>query len=222
VLIDDSGPPRLAQRNLELFGNVAAKIFQQRTGLFRVWILGDDLESTRVIYSEHFEGPAEAGLPAKRAYEDQLAHELPKYLSRVAQEHLGKVPHKKSPIASGITKIALTAAPEGFDRAIAIASDLLEEDTFQFECGPLPTPDIFVQTLHERGLLRPDALRGIRLVFGYFEVAPELQGCRQDAKRFTQIVTLWEAAARAGEARVVLRAGELTVTNFELKRRNEQ
>ncbi len=200
--IDSSPGSSGSLEHLRLAASEPVALLAERPGRLEVWVLGESLATTTMVLGLESPGPGSAVLRVRRSFRDRWVNE-----ARAALEGC-EIPatRRKSPIAAGLTKIALRMSEWQHDKAVIVLSDLLEMDaqTYRLECqSPLPSTDEFLKTLHEHEYLTPGSLSNVAVVVGFF--APGLidSGCPTTIARFLQVRTLWERAFTAAGGRVM-------------------
>jgi hypothetical protein len=168
----------------------------------RIFVLGPDLASTRLVVTMRIEamkhGNANAGRTAKAKFIDTSRA----YSAKVMQPYLAAPDRGGSPLAEGLTSVAMTEARTKM-RVICVISDGRQVSAIggDFECDdPLAPPKAFVKALQRERVLPPKSLTGIRVFFTCMTVTPiEREGCAETLERLAVMQELWvEAIGAAG------------------------
>lgn len=215
LLIDRStGAPDLPTRRAQSV-QVAVQFIAQRPGsLLRVWVLGEDLASTSMI--REVSSPPWPRSPRLRAQHiERFVRETAAELGDALARSASAPPPHRSPIAEGVTKIAVLTDGRGLPRRLVVVTDGRQVSRVgDFECARrLPTSSQFSAALDREQLLAADSLTGMRVEFAFVEGAPIVgRRCVVNAERELRVRALWVDAlqgAGASEVRIVSDAPRL-------------
>ena len=217
LLLDVSpGSPASEQTTLDTLRVLLPWVAHRPSSVVGEWVLGESLATTQLVASVTSTASARLSASAVKAHEAVFVHEATSTLISAALPSFGRPMHR-SPIAEGLSRLALTTAPSGSQRWIVVITDAREVSTLggrartDFECGPLPSPAEFLRLLHDAGLLLPGSLAGARITFCY--VRPDAVAgdrCPVSLRRFSQIIVLWRAALESSGATVEVLSSGLT------------
>lgn len=183
----------------------------------RIFVLGPDLASTRLVLTLRVDamkhGNANAGRTAKAKFIDTSRA----YSAKVMQPYLAAPERGGSPLAEGLTYVAMTEARTKA-RAICVISDGRQVSAIggDFECDdPLSTSKGFVKALQRERVLPAKSLTGIRVFFTCMTVTPiEREGCAETLERLAFIQELWSEAIGAAGGDAIFKTG--TIDGSEL------
>lgn len=176
----------------------------------RFWAQGSAFGDTRLAGSQKVGRPSKPGKKSQNAYEIRWVDNARDYFAKAVEPYLARPGASRSPIAEGISKVALAGGAPGFARLLVVISDAREVSQFgDFECGPVPSGEKFTRALLREGVLMPGSLTGAKVHFAFVtEGEVDGQRCGATVGRATQVRALWlEALTRAGAAEVSFSGG---------------
>ena len=166
----------------------------------RLWIIGPDLASTRVVATVKGTVPYSGNAAAMKAVRARFVEAARSSCMTAAQPALAEPVKGGSPIAESITAIALASVHTDL-RAIVVISDAREVSAIggDFECdNPLPSATSFVKALHRERVLPPGSLAGTRVFFTFMTITEiRRKGCAVTLDRLATMRELWTAAIEA-------------------------
>jgi hypothetical protein len=160
-----------------------------------IWSFGADVASTRELAHVEVPEASTRGDRARAAQQRQWVESSRADLLRATQVIFGTPALRSSPIAEGLSAIALSRREPNV--LIVVISDALQctRDTFDFECKRLPTTAAFLARLKSLSLLTPGSLTGTRVVFANARIAPVGENrCAMSVSRVSSVRSLWSAA----------------------------
>jgi len=176
----------------------------------RLWVLGMDFANSALVGEQVSTRPARKGPKIYKAHIERWTESVREYFLKAAEPFISHPGNTRSPIAEGISKVAIYGSPGGVPRVILLISDAREVSGFgDFECGTLPTADTFTGKAHQAGVLAPGSLTNARFLFAYVTEG-EVQGhrCAFTVARAAKIRRLWEEALRrAGATQISIGSG---------------
>lgn len=161
----------------------------------RLWTLGEDLETTKIIAERTSTPPVKPSTRARQAHEAQFAREARAFLLQANQPFFGRAA-RRSPIAEALAKVGLTTTTPSQERTVIYIGDMREYSRFgNFECGHLPQPEDFVRSLRAANVLTPGSLHNVRVIFCFAGIeAVAGERCTVSIDRYTRMTSLWQAA----------------------------
>ncbi|MFO0617262.1 MAG: hypothetical protein U0414_31990 [Polyangiaceae bacterium] len=138
---------------------------------------------------------------ARRASADRFVDAARQFFLAGATTALEQPHARRSPIAEGLTKLAL-AEHGDLPRSVFIISDAREVSTIgDLECTPLPKPEAFFTNLKKAHLLGAGLFAGADVMFVYEEFKPTpARACPVSVEREMRVRDLWTGALRAAGA----------------------
>ena len=134
------------------------------------------------------------------------------YCAKVMQPFLAAPGRGGSPIAEGLTAVAMTEARTE-ERVICLISDGRQVSAIggDMECDdPLAAPKGFVKALQRERVLPPNSLTGIRVFFTCMTVTPiQRKGCAETLGRLALMQELWTEAIDAAGGQVTFKTGTI-------------
>lgn len=184
-------------------------------GKVELWVLGPDVGSTLEVFEASCPPLRKRSRYAVRTHRERFAGEVVKGASPVVAGVFGHPRPRQSPVAGGLTKLAL-ARPSGHVIVVYLG-DLYEVSGGQrrgsaldLECGPVPDDATLATWLHRQGLLTEGSLTGVAAVLiGFADVAPvDKDRCPTDVSRRLAVNALFvNAIYRAGAGAVSVTTG---------------
>lgn len=114
-------------------------------------------------------------------------------------------PAAQSPIADTLARVLM--ATSGDERRLVIViSDMREFQSgrYDFECGPLPSPEAFTKKLIADRVLAPDSMKHLGVAFTYVGVPPvDKRRCPATIQRAKAIEALWTTVVTSTGGTVV-------------------
>ena len=173
----------------------------------RAWVLGRRVEETKLLAEEVVPTPSSR---SPKARERQFSH-----WRAAAEQALGQAlapafaasPIRRSPLAESIAKIALYEGHH-MRRVIVMISDGREMASANFECGPLPSPERWVDLLQKAGYWQEHLLSNVTVAFAYLG-SGTLTRCPASLGRNLQIEALWKAALGAANVAGIVTTSEV-------------
>lgn len=218
VLCDASTGSTCTQTILESTLDIVLSAIATRPGsTLRVWAQGRSVDETALLGTVTSAGSPYAGKRAL-ASQQRWVRESKTTLVAAALPALQRTT-RRSPIAEGISRLALAGTPHGGQRFILVVTDGREVSSFgDFECGALPREERFVRRLHAQGVLAPRSVAGAVVVFSHVTLGPVDGGrCPVTLARVSAINALWTTAlTTAGAAHVRVETGPPTATLFTM------
>lgn len=203
---DASGGSSCTERNLASTLDQVLPDAAARPGTtVRLFMQGEDLGTTRSVESFDVPAPKSPAPRAVRFHRARVASEAKERLLRAYRESRPKGPVRRSPIAEGLGKAALSGEGDPRPRLLVVLTDGREVSRFgDFECGEITPEDAFVRNLAEARVLAPGSLRGARVFFAFFAPVPVEGGrCAVTLLRMTELQSLWRRACREAGAEEV-------------------
>ena len=160
-----------------------------------VWSFGADVASTHELARVVSPEASTRGDRARTAQERQWVESSRADLLRATRVIFDAQPLRSSPIAEGISAIALSHHDP--NQVLVVISDGLQctRETFDFECKRLPETGAFLARLKALSLLTPGSLAGTRVVFANARIAPVGENrCAMSVSRVSSVRSLWSAA----------------------------
>lgn len=160
-----------------------------------LWSFGGDVASTMELARVESPAASNRGDRARAAQQRQWAESSRADLLRAARVIFAAEPRRSSPIAEGLSAIALSRA--GPDRILLVSTDALQctRETFDFECKKLPQSSAFLARLKALSLLTPGSLTGTRVVFVNTRIGAVGENrCATTIARIAAVRNLWSAA----------------------------
>lgn len=178
----------------------------------RIFVLGPDLASTKLAVTVRVEGLKRGNANAARATKARFIDASRAYVAKVMQPYLAAPAKGGSPIAEGLTAVAMTEARTE-ERVICLISDGRQVSAIggDMECDdPLATPKGFVKALQRERVLPPNSLAGIRVFFTCMTVTPtERKGCAETLERRALMRDLWTEAIDAAGGQAAFKTGTI-------------
>ena len=179
----------------------ALPVIAERPGSeLRLWIIGPDLASTRVIATVKGTVPNSGNAATIKAVTSRFVEGARSSCMTAAQPALAEPLKGGSPIAESLTAIAMANVHSDL-RAIVVISDAREVSAIggDFECDdPLPDPPSFVKVLQRERVLPPGSLAGTRVFFTFMTITEiRRKGCAVTLGRLATMRDLWTAAIEA-------------------------
>lgn len=195
---------------LELSANIQAALSSVAAtpgSTVALFVLGPDLAGTRELARITVRAPRIQRERARRSQERAFIDASRVELLRAVQPLFASDPLRSSPLAEGITKIALSRPAA--NHTIIVVSDGLEfakSTGTDMECAT-PKPEVFVRRLHARSLFTAGSMVGTRLLFVNQHLgAIGGNRCEQSIHRIGTVRAAWTAAGRAAGATVTFSA----------------
>jgi hypothetical protein len=176
----------------------------------RLWAQGESLEETLVVGAAQSPAAHLGRARAQEAQRYQFVETARSALFSAMRPVFERRPRRRSPIVEGLTRVALAKPTEGEERFLVVISDGREVSALgDFECGSLPSREVFLARLAKRELLGAGTLRDTRVFFAYLGPTPVAGGrCPVTIERTLRIEALWRAALEhAGARRVLVSTG---------------
>jgi hypothetical protein len=218
VLCDASTGSTCTRTVLESTLDVVLSAVATRPGsTLRVWAQGRSVDETALIGTVTSAGSPHAGKRAL-ASQQRWMRESKTTLVAAALPAFQRTT-RRSPIAEGISRLALAGTPHGGQRFILVVTDGREVSSFgDFECGALPREERFVRRLHAQGVLAPRSIPGAVVVLSHVTLGPvDGRRCPVTLARVTAINALWMTAlTTAGAAQVRIENGAPAATLFTI------
>lgn len=176
----------------------------------RIFVLGPDLASTRLVLTLRVEAMKQgnAGRAAKAKFIDSSRA----YSAKIMQPYLAAPERGGSPLAEGLTSVAMTEARTKM-RVICVISDGRQVSAIggDFECDdPLSTSKGFVRALQRERVLPANSLTGIRVFFTCMTVTPiEREGCAETLERLAVMQELWAESIGAAGGEAIFKTGTI-------------
>jgi len=185
------GPAELSS-NLDAALQVAAA----RPGsTVSLWSIGSDVASTRELGRVESPAASTRGDRARAAQQRSWIESSRAELLRASRSIFSTDPLRSSPIAEGISALALSRHEH--DAIYVISTDGLQctRETFDFECKQLPGAKAFLARLKTLSLLMPGSLTGTRVIFANARIgAVGNDRCPISISRVSAVRSLWSAA----------------------------
>lgn len=184
---------------------VLLHIAQRPGSLVRLWALGTEVSDTALVGEQASTASARRGSKARKVYEERFVATAREYLEKSVEPFLNSPRKNRSPIAEGLSRVAIAGAPPGLGRIVVLISDLREVSGFgDFECGRLPSPSELVSRFQRVQVLARGSLDGVCMFFTFVGVTPvDGNRCAMTLDRARRVEALWRAAAvAAGAAQV--------------------
>lgn len=160
-----------------------------------LWSFGSDVASTRELVRVESPAASTRGDRARVAQQRSWIDASRTELLRASRSIFSTDPLRSSPIAAGISAIALSRHEH--DAIYVISTDGLEctRETFDFECKQLPGTKAFLARLSTLSLLMPGSLTGTRVIFANARIsAVGNDRCPISISRVSAVRSLWSAA----------------------------
>jgi hypothetical protein len=222
VLCDRSSGSPCSQKNLtETWDAILPALAFRPGNQVRLWLQGEDVSNTGIV-SKTIVPEFRRHRRRDRRSEEKgwVATSKDLLLSSTMPVWTSRQP-KHSPIAEGLTKIAMTEVPPDSERIVVALTDGREVSRFgDFECGSLPMKDAFLARLTAGCLLAPASFAGIRVLFAYIGPTPiDDRHCSVTLEKTERIKSLWkEALEHAGASEVRFLALAPTLEEIERTR----
>ncbi len=114
-------------------------------------------------------------------------------------------PAAQSPIADTLARVLMATSGDE-RRTIVVISDMREFQSgrYDFECGPLPSPEAFTKRLIGEHVLAPEGMKHLGVAFTYVGVPPvDRRRCPATIQRAKAIEALWTAVVTSTGGTVV-------------------
>jgi hypothetical protein len=177
-------------------------VLSRRSGVCRLWLLQDSVESTVIVSTVSFPRPQSTNTHVQERERVAAVAAAREQLLRAVQAG-GETP-RRSPLFAALTRIGMTSSPFR-TRTILLISDLREEGIASWECGPIDVDGV-TKSLDRERLLLPNSLRGISIVAAFFDIAPAPK-CHDTVARHLQLRDAWQQLATRSGARITFTTG---------------
>jgi hypothetical protein len=180
-----------------------------------LWSLGSDLASTRELVRVESPQASTRGDRARSAQQRLWLDASRTELLRASRSIFSTDPLRASPIAEGISAIALSH--HGPDSVYVISTDELQvtRETFDFECKKLPERSKFLARLKTLALLAPGSLTGTRVIFANARITAVGENrCPMSMSRIATVRSLWSAAITNAGGTVRFTADSVTAAEL--------
>jgi hypothetical protein len=160
-----------------------------------LWSIGSDVASTRELGRVESPAASTRGDRARAAQQRSWIESSRAELLRASRTVFSTDPLRSSPIAEGISALALSRHEH--DAIYVISTDGLQctRETFDFECKQLPGAKAFLARLKTLSLLMPGSLTGTRVIFANARIgAVGNDRCPISISRVSAVRSLWSAA----------------------------
>lgn len=181
-----------------------------------VWQFGADVTAMRELGRVESPEASSRGDRARAAQARQWVESSRADLLRATRVIFDGQPLRSSPIAEGISAIALSR--RGPDQVLVLIGDALQStrDTFEFECRNLPDTAAFLARLKALSLLTPGSLTGTRVIFANARIAPVGENrCAMSVSRVSSVRSLWSAAITNAGGTVRFTTDAVTAADLE-------
>jgi hypothetical protein len=189
-------------RNLSAQLDAILPVLAHRSGVCRLWLLQDSVESTVIVSTVAFARAQNTNTHVQDRERTASVAAAREQLLRAVQAG-GETP-RRSPLFAALTRIGMTSSPFRA-RTILLVSDLREEGIAAWECGPIDVERVAPLLDRER-LLLPNSLRGITIVAAFFDIAPAPK-CHDTVARHLQLRDAWQQLATRSGARITFTTG---------------
>jgi hypothetical protein len=179
-----------------------------------LWSLGGDVASTSELARVESPAASNRGDRARAAQQRQWIEGRRTDLLRAARVIFSAAPRRSSPIAEGISVIALSRV--GPDRVIVFSTDALQSTReLDFECKKLPEASVFLARLKSLSLLTPASLAGTRVIFANARIGEVGENrCAMTISRIATVRSLWSAGIRAAGGTVRFTTDSVTAKDL--------
>ena len=160
-----------------------------------LWTFGSDVASTRELVRVESPAASTRGDRARAAQQRSWIESSRAELLRASRSIFSTDPLRSSPIAAGISALALSRHEH--DAIYVISTDGLEctRETFDFECKQLPNTKVFLARMKALALLTQGSLTGTRVIFANARIgAVGNDRCPISISRVSAVRSLWSAA----------------------------
>jgi len=181
-----------------------------------VWSFGVDVASTHELARVVSPDASTRGDRARSAQERQWVESSRADLLRATQVIFAAQPLRSSPIAEGISAIALSHHDP--NQVLVVISDGLQctRETFDFECKRLPDSAAFLARLKALSLLTPGSLAATQVIFANARIAPVGENrCATSISRVSSVRSLWSAAITNAGGTVRFTTDAVTAAELE-------
>src|ERR1041385_6523954 len=189
-------------RNLSAQLDAILPVLARRSGVCRLWLLRDSVESTVIVSTVSFPRSQSTNTHVQERERTANVAASREQLLRAVQAG-GGTP-RRSPLFAALTRIGMTSSPFRL-RTIVLVSDLREEGIASWECGPIDVDGV-TKSLDRERLLLPNSLRGISIVAAFFDIAPAPK-CHDTVARHLELRDAWQQLATRAGARITLTTG---------------
>jgi hypothetical protein len=181
-----------------------------------LWSFGADVATTRELARVISPEASTRGDRARAAQQRQWVESSRSELLRATRVIFAAQPLRSSPIAEGLSAIALSGRDA--NQVLVVISDGLQctRETFDFECKRLPDAAAFLARLKALALLSPGSLTGTRVVFADARIAPVGENrCAMSVSRVSSVRSLWSAAITNAGGTVRFTTDAVTAAELE-------
>jgi hypothetical protein len=181
-----------------------------------IWSFGADVATTHELARVVSPEASTRGDRARAAQARQWVESSRADLLRATRVIFDAQPLRSSPIAEGVSAIALSHRDA--NQVLVVISDGLQctRETFDFECKRLPETSAFLARLKALSLLTPGSLAGTRVVFANARIAPVGENrCAMSVSRVSSVRSLWSAAITNAGGTVRFTTDAVTAAELE-------
>jgi len=206
IVCDGSYGSTCTQKAVEQTLDVVLARAARRSGSrVRLWGLGSDVADTAILGEQQSSAASKRGPKARDAHEARFVLNAREFLLKAAEGFLASPGKRRSPIAEGLSRVAMSPPAGGAQRIVILVTDAREVSSFgDFECAPLPPQAYLLKALGRSKVLTQDSLSRVRVYFTFMTMAPvKGRPCPVTIARATQIRSLWTAALAGAGATAV-------------------
>lgn len=160
-----------------------------------LWSIGSDVASTRELVRVESPAASTRGDRARAAQQRSWIDLSRVELLRASRSIFSTAPLRSSPIAEGISALALSRHDQ--DAIYVISTDGLQctRETFDFECKQLPDAKVFLAKMKALALLTQGSLSRTCVIFANARIsAVGNDRCPISISRVSSVRSLWSAA----------------------------
>lgn len=191
------------------------------------WAMGDRPEETVQIGRYVYLDPKRRGRAAIEGARRRFQSETVGGITEGVERLRSASPPRFSPIAGSITTVVL-GRQDKHRMTLVVLTDLREvsgsrrgaqggDETWDFECGPLPSPERFRRACERQGVLRDGSLEGVRVVVVGVQVEPvAMNRCPWPVSRYFEVTSLFTQVLEAAGAASVEITRDLETSLVEM------
>jgi hypothetical protein len=195
LLADSTDGSSADVRNLSVQLDAILPVLARRSGVLRLWVLKDSIESTTIVSSVSFPRSQSTNTHVQDRERTAAVAAAREQLLRAFEAAAAETP-RRSPLFGAVTRIGMTTSPYR-TRTVLLVSDLKVEEpgVASWECGPIDVDRVL-----------PNSLRGISIVAAFFDIAPAPK-CHDTVARHLQLREAFQQLATRSGARITFTTG---------------